>query len=74
MVEDIVYFYEKIINPHGVSVDYTGDMCGVEYYCRLGYDVSHGSYCKDYEWHYKKLNNGPSQLFKLSKPFYMLNK
>jgi predicted nucleic acid-binding Zn ribbon protein len=43
------YHYEEIITPNGISVDYTEDMCGVDYCCRLGHSVSYGSFCKDYE-------------------------
>lgn len=43
------YYYEEIITPHGISADYTDDMYGVDYCCRLGHSVYHGSFCKDYE-------------------------
>ena len=46
---DCIYCYEEIITNHGVSADYTSDICGVNYYCRLGYYVSEGRFCKYYK-------------------------
>ena len=44
------YHEEEILTSHGISGDYTEDMIGVEYYCRLGHSVSHGRLCKDYKY------------------------
>ena len=44
-----IYYYEEIITQHGISADYTEDLCGVDHCCSLGHCVSEGSFCKDYE-------------------------
>ena len=43
------HYYEEILTPQGISIDYTDDMYGVDYCCSLGHSVSLGSFCKDYE-------------------------
>ncbi|WP_405294706.1 hypothetical protein [Methanobrevibacter sp.] len=43
------YYYEEIITPNGISIDYTDDMYGVDYCCSLGHSVAVGCFCKDYK-------------------------
>lgn len=43
------HYHEEIITNHGISADYTDDMCGVDYFCSLGHSVAEGYFCKDYE-------------------------
>lgn len=43
------HYYEEFFNSGGGIVGDFDSGGYVEYYCRLGHSISHGSFCKDYE-------------------------
>lgn len=44
-----IHYYEEFLDSGGGIVGNLDSEGYVEYYCRLGYDIAHGSYCEDYK-------------------------